>query len=47
MIPHKDIRFVQRKVFQLLYKSKGIDEVKNLIKNQGGDENQVHTLEEK
>ncbi len=30
-----------------MYEGKGIDEIKNLIKNEGGDENQVHTLTEK
>jgi hypothetical protein len=47
MIPQKGIRFIQKKVFQLLHEGKGIDEIKSLIESEGGDENQIHALAEK
>jgi VIT1/CCC1 family predicted Fe2+/Mn2+ transporter len=47
MIPEKDVRFVQQKAFELLNKGKGIDEVKELIAQEGGDENQIQNLSTK
>ncbi len=47
MIPQKDIRFIQQKAFKLLSEGKGIEEIRKLILDEGGDEAQVQSLSRK
>lgn len=44
MIPQRDIRFVQQQAIQLLYEGKTIEDIKQLIADQGGNEDQIQTL---
>ena len=44
MIPPKDIRFVRQKAFRLLSEGKDLDDLRQLIQAEGGDDEQVTTL---